>query len=137
MTESGADTSEAGASLVEILVAVVLLGSAVLALVGGLGSVISSSDRHRRTATADTVARSYTEALKLTVSTRPAGTWCSSSAYDVSANYTVPSGYTVTQVPGTCPASGSPQAQSVVIEATDTLSNPRGVARIVTTVRQS
>lgn len=136
MNRFRSDDSEAGVSLVEILVAVVLLGSAVLALVGGLGSVVSSSDRHRRTATADTVARSYTEALKLTVSTRPATTWCSSTAYDVSANFTVPTGYTVSQVPGGCPAAGAAQIQTVVVQATDTLSDPRGVARIVATVRQ-
>lgn len=136
MSRLSPEASEAGVSLVEVLVAVVLLGSAVLALVGGLGSVVSSSDRHRRTATADTVARSYTEALKLTVSTRPAATWCSPSAYNVSANYTVPAGYTVSQVPGACPAAGAAQIQTVVIEAADALSNPRGVARIVATVRQ-
>ncbi len=136
MKKASVEPSEAGFSLVEVLVAVALLGSAVLALVGGIGSVVSSSDRHRRAATADTVARSYTEALKLVVSERPAVTWCSTSPYDVSTKYTVPDGYVVTQTPGTCPATGAAQVQQVVVLATDTSPKPRGVAQIVARVRQ-
>src|SRR5205085_7474269 len=84
---------EGGTTLVEILVAVVVLGTAVLSLVLGVGSLATRSDGHRRMATADTVARSYAEALKLTMSQRwNQPSWCSASPYDVSTNYTVPSG---------------------------------------------
>jgi type II secretory pathway pseudopilin PulG len=131
-----AGTSQAGISLIEILVAVSLLGSVVLALVGGLGSLVSSSDRHRRLATADTFARSYAEALKLTVRQRT-GSWCSSSPYDVSANYVLPSGsgYAVSQEPKACPPAGQPQIQQVVVHVADQLPTHRGVAQVTVTVR--
>jgi Tfp pilus assembly protein PilV len=56
--------SETGATLVEVLVAVMVLGVAFLAVLGGLGTSIASSDLHRRQAVAETVVRRYAEAVK-------------------------------------------------------------------------
>src|SRR5262245_45561094 len=56
--------AEAGESLVEILVAISILGVAVVALVAGLAASILDSTVHRQHATGDTVARSVAECLK-------------------------------------------------------------------------
>ena len=51
-------------TLVEILVALSILGIAVVTIVNGLGTASIASDYHRKQVNADTVIRSYAEALK-------------------------------------------------------------------------
>jgi prepilin-type N-terminal cleavage/methylation domain-containing protein len=62
--QRAAQRSEAGMTLAEVLVAVAILGIAVIAIVNGIGTVSMSSDRHRKQATADTVLKSYAENVK-------------------------------------------------------------------------
>ena len=57
-------SAEAGETLVELLVTIAIIGLAVVALVGGMGTAIMASDGHRQHATGDTVARSVAELLK-------------------------------------------------------------------------
>jgi hypothetical protein len=52
-----------GATLVETLVAVVVLGTAGLAVVGSMYTSIAVSDVHRKQATAGTIAREYSEKI--------------------------------------------------------------------------
>jgi prepilin-type N-terminal cleavage/methylation domain-containing protein len=63
-TAAATDRSEVGMTLVEILVAVAILGIAVAGIVSGIGATSLTSDRHRKQATADTVVKSYAEAIK-------------------------------------------------------------------------
>ena len=63
-TATTTDRSEVGMTLVEILVAVAILGIAVAGIVSGIGASSLTSDRHRKQATADTVVKSYAEAIK-------------------------------------------------------------------------
>jgi len=56
--------SEQGETLVEILVAVAILGLAATALLGALGTVTTASTLHRQQATAETAIRSYAEAVQ-------------------------------------------------------------------------
>jgi prepilin-type N-terminal cleavage/methylation domain-containing protein len=56
-------SDDRGASLVEVLVAVVVLGTAALAAVGGLFTSIRVSDVHRDQTTAAAVARDYSERI--------------------------------------------------------------------------
>jgi len=101
----------AGSTLIEVLAAVVLMGSAVIVLVTGMGTVATSTSQNRQTTTASVVARDYAEALVLAVS--QTGAWCASS-YPVS--YTPPAGYTVSTVLGACPTDPpTPQFQTVTI----------------------
>lgn len=83
---------DAGLSLVEILITIVIVGIAFAAILGGMVTSITVSDVHRKQATADTVVRSGAEAVKdLTV----AYVSCAGpSAYE-SALPAAPSGYTI------------------------------------------
>lgn len=78
--------AEDGATLVEILVAVVIMGVAFAAIIGGVTTSIMASDMHRKEATAETVLRSYAEAVKAA-----AYVTCAAS---YSPAFTPPAGYT-------------------------------------------
>ena len=113
------DRGESGSTLVEILIAVVLMGSAIIVLVTGMSTLFSSSIQNRQATTAGLVARSYAESIVLTVAAQPAtGAWCSTAPYAV--DYTPPAGYTVTTATATCPTNNAttPQLQPLVITAT-------------------
>jgi Tfp pilus assembly protein PilV len=121
------DAAEAGSSLIEVLVAAVIMSSAVMVLVTGLGTLLSSSAQNRQSTTAGVVARDYAEALDLAVA--QSGAWCA-------ASYTVlltpPAGYTVSASYGACPANNAttPQFQTVTISA----AGPNGVIEPLRTV---
>lgn len=55
---------DAGFTLIEILVAVALLGIAVTAIVSGMMTSILTTDVHRKQATGESVMRGYAEAAK-------------------------------------------------------------------------
>ncbi len=94
--------SEGGLTLVECLVAVAIIGIAILGIVSALGTASLASDFHRKQVTADTVIRSYTEALKqqihlggyqtcpatATSYAIPTAVWQPPSGYSVSINST-------------------------------------------------
>lgn len=56
--------SEAGTTLVEVLITVMILGVAFVAFLGGMGTSIMSSDLHRRQAEGETLVRRYAEFVK-------------------------------------------------------------------------
>ncbi len=121
---------DAGTTLVEVLVATAIMGSAVIVLVTGMGTLINSSGQNRISTTAAVVARDYAEATELAVAQPNA--WCSSS-YSVA--YAPPSGYTVTPTVGACPSNSSstPQFQTISIA----VSGPGGASETITiAVRQ-
>jgi len=72
MTGAGGRTStaddrreaEAGVTLVELLVAIVIMGIAFVAILSAIGTAIIVSDVHKRQATAETVLQSWAETLK-------------------------------------------------------------------------
>jgi type II secretory pathway pseudopilin PulG len=103
-----------GSTLIEVLVASVIMGSSVILLVTGMSTLFSSSVLNRQATTASVVARDYAEALVLTVA--QTGAWCSST-YAVS--FAPPSGYTVSAAYGACPVNDAttPQFQTVTISA--------------------
>jgi prepilin-type N-terminal cleavage/methylation domain-containing protein len=57
------EDSEAGLTLVEVLLAVAILGIGVVAVVGGMMTSIKSSDMERRAADGQTALRAYAEAV--------------------------------------------------------------------------
>ena len=83
---------DGGETLAELLVALSILGLAIVVLVGGLGNAIFASTKHRNFATAGTVARNAAETLK-----------DRKLAWNPSGNYTVSAsdGFTV-NVTGRC-----------------------------------
>jgi|tagenome__1003787_1003787.scaffolds.fasta_scaffold20918244_2 Tfp pilus assembly protein PilV len=56
-------SDDQGASLIEVLVAVVVLGTAGLAVLGSMFTSIAVSDVHRKEATAGVVAHDYSERI--------------------------------------------------------------------------
>src|SRR5204862_2610228 len=64
VTHTPPSRGEAGETLVELLVAIAILGVAIVVIVGGLGNAILASNVHRNYATAGTVARNAAETLK-------------------------------------------------------------------------
>lgn len=97
-------------TLVEVLVALTILGIAVISIVGSLGNASKASDQHRKQATADTVIKSFAEAIKQKVSigayvlcpsvpstyTAPsAGAPAVSTYFRPIAGWTAPTGYSV------------------------------------------
>jgi type II secretory pathway pseudopilin PulG len=131
-----------GETLVELLVALVILGIAVVAIVGGLASSVLISDVHRKQAQAGVIVRDYAEALQAAVTASqlnyaacPAAPGYAPSAAALSATgFTVPSGYTAaasvqywdgSSTFGSCPAGGDTGLQRVTL----TVSSDDGRAR--------
>lgn len=90
MTARRPRPSEAGATLIEILVTVMILGVAFVAFLGGMGTSIMSSDLHRRQAEGETLIRRYAEFVKA----QPYAAACPAS-YSSAGFSPVPSGFTV------------------------------------------
>jgi Tfp pilus assembly protein PilV len=65
--------SDRGESLIELLVTIVIMGTAVVALVGGLGVAITMSDIHRKQAKAGAYVRNFAEAIETEVAKSPSG----------------------------------------------------------------
>jgi prepilin-type N-terminal cleavage/methylation domain-containing protein len=80
---------DAGVTLIELLVTVVILGVVFVAVLGGMATGMVVSDLHRKQATSETIIRGYAEAVKAASYTVCAGT----AAYAASAvGYSVPTG---------------------------------------------
>jgi Tfp pilus assembly protein PilV len=60
----GARRAESGETLIEILMAVAVMGIAFVAILGAIFTAIRVSDYHRKTTTADIVLRDWAEVLK-------------------------------------------------------------------------
>jgi type II secretory pathway pseudopilin PulG len=83
---------ERGETLLELVIAVMIMGVAMVAIVGGLAVSIRMSDIHRKQATAGTAARDYAEALETSVAKGGYVDACHSTT-PYTTVYTVPSGY--------------------------------------------
>lgn len=79
--------SDEGSTLVEMVVAVALIGTGVVSIVGSLGSMIAASDINRLQAHAATHLTSYAEAVKGDVYAECATTYAG-------AGFAVPTAYT-------------------------------------------
>jgi Tfp pilus assembly protein PilV len=78
-----------GESLLELLIAVTIMGVAVVAIVGGIGVSVLMSDIHRKQATAGTLVRDYGEAIMTSTYTT-----CATTASYPPASGSIPTGYT-------------------------------------------
>ena len=116
-----------GSTLVELLAAVTIMGTAVVSLLTGMSTLLLNSAQNRQATTAGVIARDYAEAIELAVS-QP-GAWCATS-YTVA--YTPPAGYSVSAAFGSCPVynAATPQFQTVAI----TVTSPRNYTELLRTV---
>jgi type II secretory pathway pseudopilin PulG len=55
---------ERGDTLIEVLLTIMILGTAGIAMIGALGNTVTASAVHRKQAIAETALRSFTEAVK-------------------------------------------------------------------------
>jgi type II secretory pathway pseudopilin PulG len=84
VTQRARGRGERGETLVELLVTVVIMGSAIVALVAGVATAVASSDTHRQDSTAEGVLRSYAERVQ--------GASYADCATAYTTGYTVPAG---------------------------------------------
>jgi type II secretory pathway pseudopilin PulG len=86
---------ETGETLVELVIATAILGTAVVALVGGIGTSIVMSDIHRKEAVAGAVVRTYAESIEASVAATPTGySACAKpSSYALPATFTAQKDY--------------------------------------------
>lgn len=90
-----------GDTLIEVLLALVVIGLSVVALLGGLAASISGSATHKGLSTIDAMLRSYAEDLTDQVELEAAPiyaecpSWTASSYNGTAVNYTAPVGYTI------------------------------------------
>jgi type II secretory pathway pseudopilin PulG len=62
-----------GETLVELMVALAIMGTAVIALVGGIGTFVQTSDIHRKQAKSQAYLREFAETLQASMATYPTG----------------------------------------------------------------
>ena len=104
---------ESGFTLVEVLVTVVIMGIAVVTLVGGMLSAVTASDLHRKDTVLATSLRAYAENIKSSVQQS-----CLQGAATFTATSPGPAGYTevISNGTTTCPPLGS--TSQLVLTAT-------------------
>jgi type II secretory pathway pseudopilin PulG len=94
----GSTANEKGESLLELLIALAIIGIAVVAIIGGLGTAIFMSDVHRKQSTAGAALHTYAEAISNAVAASPpayAYLSCPTLAtYGSPAGFSAPTGYT-------------------------------------------
>ena len=130
---------ERGETLVEVLVALVILGVAAVAILAGLQLSVTTSDIHRKQTTGGAYARSYAEAIVRYVTSAP-GHYVACAPANAYAPGTVgfggelPVGFTAAQtaarrVPPNGGASGSCSGNDTGVQQIDvTISSPDGRA---------
>jgi type II secretory pathway pseudopilin PulG len=143
-----APASDGGETLIELVVAVSIMGVALVAVMAGLGTSVVVSDIHRKQATAGAVLRNYAEAINATVADGGYVDDCALSpahAYASPAGFTPPSGYSASVVPGsmrywngsdwqpTCPAADTGLQQLTIQVAS---ADDRATETLVLTLRK-
>ncbi len=111
-----AERGESGDTLIEILIAIVIISLSVVALLGTLTEAVTSSAEHRTLSTLDTVLKSFAEAVKYDVQYQPVAT----SIYtECATNYQVVSVYPTSAAAGTGVtvfATNFPPSQSATVK---------------------
>jgi type II secretory pathway pseudopilin PulG len=112
---------DTGATLIEALVAVSIIGITFLAMIGGLFTSVAASDQNRKQASAATAISSYAEAVK-----REAYTACATT---YGASYSPPAGFAKDAVVvaywngssfgASCPSAGALQRVTLTIRSSD------------------
>jgi type II secretory pathway pseudopilin PulG len=118
---------DGGETLIELLMAVAIMGIAVVAIVGGIGTSILMSDVHRKQATAGAVVRQYAEAIESSVAAGNYVDCATVAAYSSPPGLSIPPGYTATAT----------AASSWTGLVWDTCSIDNGYQKITLTVRSN
>ncbi|HEY3261097.1 MAG TPA: type II secretion system protein [Pseudonocardiaceae bacterium] len=97
---AAAVAGDRGESLLEVLIAVAIMGTALVAIVGSLVTAILVSDIHRRQATAGTAVRDYGEAIENAVAGGGYVGCATAASYASPGAFAAPAGYTKSVVAG-------------------------------------
>src|ERR1017187_9660882 len=119
---SGLSGRDRGDTLIEVLIAVLIISISVAALLDGLITSTTTSATHRSLTTISGLLKSFAETAKYQIQTQASATFndCATT-YSVTPGFTVPPDYSVgissieywngsgwsTSPPGGCPANGS------------------------------
>jgi len=87
-----------GDTLLELVIAVAIMGVALVAVLGAVGTAIVMSDIHRKQATAGAAARGYAEAVGTMVAGGGLATCAGLGAYATPAGFTAPPGFALSVV---------------------------------------
>lgn len=126
--------ADAGATLIEVLMALSILSIAGVAIMTGLQLTVKTSDIHRKQSTGGSSVRSYAEAIEKYLDTDANYVRCAAAGtYTPAAvGYTPPAGYTASQ------AAAEPlDGNGVVITAGSCPARDRGVQRLTLTVHSN
>jgi Tfp pilus assembly protein PilV len=111
---------ETGESLIEIILALVILGAVISAMLAAIATSARSSKNHRDLVTADAVLRNYAEATKSAVRSS-----CTSNGATYTVTYAPPSGFSVNPLSGQpCPATTSVTAVHLHVTLSSGTSKP-------------
>ena len=116
-----------GETLIEVLATIIILGTAIAALLAGISTAVLNSSNHRDLATGNALLRSYAEAVKQ--STRAGFVNCATTYPVSSTAYSQPTGWAVptNAVINPCPfGPGSPLSTQRV---TITIVTPKNVTQ--------
>ena len=119
--------NDTGETLIEVIMAVTIMGIAVVAIVGGIATTILMSDVHRKQATAGAYVRDYAEAVETYVAGGHYDSSTSPNYLPSPAGFTDP-GFTPTVTSvfcwnatafGTCAAGNTVQQVTLNVASTD------------------
>jgi Tfp pilus assembly protein PilE len=135
--------NDTGETLIELIIAVAIMGITVVAIIGGIATASLMSDIHRKQATAGAYARSYAEAVETYVAV-PGNFSASTSpgALQTAVGFAVPAGFTATVASpvrcwtgsafGTCQAGSTVQQVTLKVASKDS----RASESVVVVVRK-
>jgi prepilin-type N-terminal cleavage/methylation domain-containing protein len=135
-----------GETLIELVVAVMIMGIALVAILGGVGVSILMSDIHRKQATAGAYVRDYAEAIENVVASGGYLDCATTTTYGSPAGFAVPSGYEKAVVAvkywdgtgwrSSCSSDTGLQQVTLQINSDDTRTAARVTERLVVVLRK-
>jgi prepilin-type N-terminal cleavage/methylation domain-containing protein len=141
MRRHGCRSDDRGETLLEVLIALAILGVAVAGVFTGVVVSIRGADTHRKATDAGVLVRSYAEAVEAAVAS---GGYTPTCAPTYASTFPVPAGYTkaITAVsfwdgsgfPAACNAAADVGLQQLTLEVSS--NDGRGREQLVVVVRQ-
>ena len=129
------DTADSGASLVELLVAMTLMGIAFIAILAGLGTMLRAQQQQQTIVTVDSHLRSYSEGLLAApyINCASGYTLAAPSGFSVNVAVRYWNGDLPATFTATCPAAGDASLQQLTVVMTRTVDGWQDTLQLVKT----